>query len=183
MAKKAVVTKIKLQCPGGQATPAPPVGPALGQHGVNIGQFVQQFNERTRDQQGMIIPAEITVYKDRSFEFILKSPPASALLKQAAGIVVGSGEPNKTKIGRVTWAQVREIAEKKRRDLNASSVEAAMRIVEGTARSMGIEVVESLEGLPPLAPAEASESDAVAASPEVAAKTSAGPAGGRSDKA
>jgi len=181
--KKAVVTKIKLQCPGGQATPAPPVGPALGQHGVNIGQFVQQFNERTRDQQGMIIPAEITVYQDRSFEFVLKSPPASALLKQAAGIVVGSGEPNKTKVGRVTFAQVREIAEKKRRDLNASSVEAAMRIVEGTARSMGIEVVESLEDLPPLSAAEVSESDAVAASPEVAAKTSAGPAGGRSDKA
>ncbi|HUX02075.1 MAG: 50S ribosomal protein L11 [Phycisphaerae bacterium] len=158
MAKKAVVTKIKLQCPGGQATPAPPVGPALGQHGVNIGQFVQQFNERTRDQQGMIIPAEITVYKDRSFEFILKSPPAAALLKQAAGIVVGSGEPNKTKVARVSRAHVRQIAERKKQDLNAASVEAAMKIVEGTARSMGIEVTETGESgpiaPPPEAPAE-----------------------------
>ena len=121
----------------------------------------------------MIIPAEITVYKDRSFEFVLKSPPAAALLKQAAGIVVGSGEPNKTKVGRVTFAQVRAIAEKKTRDLNAASVEAAMRIVEGTARSMGIEVVESLEGLPPLPAATASEGDA-AKSPASAAETSAG---------
>ncbi len=148
---KQVVTKIKLQCPAGQATPAPPVGPALGQHGVNIGQFVQQFNDRTREQQGTIIPVEITVYSDRSFEFILKSPPAAVLLKQAAGIVVGSGEPNKTKVGRVTRDQVREIAQRKQQDLNAASVEAAMRIVEGTARSMGIEVIES--GQPgPIAP-------------------------------
>ena len=145
MAKKQVLTKIKLQCPGGQATPAPPVGPALGQHGVNIGQFVQQFNERTRDQQGMIIPVEITVYKDRSFEFILKSPPAAALLKQAAGIVVGSGEPNKKKVGGVTHEQVRQIAARKMQDLNAGNLETAERIVEGTARSMGIEVVETAE--------------------------------------
>jgi len=140
---KQVVTKIKLQCPAGQATPAPPVGPALGQHGVNIGQFVQQFNDRTRDQQGTIIPVEITVYTDRTFEFILKSPPAAVLLKQMAGIVVGSGEPNKNKVGRVTRDQVRQIAERKMADLNASSVEAAMRVVEGTARSMGIEIADA----------------------------------------
>ena len=155
---KQITTKIKLQCPGGQATPAPPVGPALGQHGVNIGQFVQQFNDRTRDQQGTIIPVEITVYSDRRFEFILKSPPAAVLLKQAAGIVVGSGEPNKNKVGKVTRQQVREIAERKVKDLNAATVEAAMRIVEGTARSMGVEVVESAEAAaapPPAAPAKA----------------------------
>jgi large subunit ribosomal protein L11 len=142
---KQIVTKIKLQCPAGQATPAPPVGPALGQHGVNIGQFVQQFNERTRDQQGMIIPAEITVYSDRSFDFILKSPPAAVLLKQLAGLAVGSGEPNKNKVGRVTRDQVRQVAERKQKDLNAASVEAASRIIEGTARSMGIEIFETAE--------------------------------------
>ena len=142
---KQIKTKIKLQCPGGQATPAPPVGPALGQHGVNIGQFVQQFNDRTKDQAGTIIPVEITVYADRSFEFILKSPPAAVLLKQAAGIVVGSGEPNKTKVGRVTRDQVREIAQRKMADLNAASVEAAVQIVAGTARSMGVEIVETAE--------------------------------------
>jgi large subunit ribosomal protein L11 len=135
---KRIMAKIKLQCPGGQATPAPPVGPALGQHGVNIGQFVQQFNDRTRDDQGLTIPVEITVYADRSFDFILKSPPAAVLLKQAAGIAVGSGEPNKTKVGTVTREQVREIAEMKEKDLNAADPEAAMRIIEGTARSMGI---------------------------------------------
>jgi len=151
---KHITTKIKLQCPGGQATPAPPVGPALGQHGVNIGQFVQQFNDRTRDQQGTIIPVEITVYSDRSFEFLLKSPPAAVLLKQAAGIVVGSGEPNKTKVGKVTREQVREIAQRKVKDLNAASVEAAMRIVEGTARSMGVEIVEKADAAP-AAPAQA----------------------------
>jgi large subunit ribosomal protein L11 len=152
MAKK-ITTKIKLQCPGGQATPAPPVGPALGQHGVNIGQFVQQFNDRTRDQQGTIIPVEITVYSDRTFEFILKSPPAAVLLKQAAGIVVGSGEPNKNKVGKVTRQQVREIAQRKVKDLNAATVEAAMRIVEGTARSMGVEIVETADAAAPPAPA------------------------------
>jgi large subunit ribosomal protein L11 len=144
---KQLVTKIKLQCPAGQATPAPPVGPALGQHGVNIGQFVQQFNERTREMMGTIIPVEISVYSDRSFEFILKSPPAAVLLKQMAGVAVGSGEPNKNKVGRVTRDQVREIAERKQKDLNAASVEAAMRIIEGTARSMGIEVFETAEAL------------------------------------
>ena len=139
---KQVVGKIKLHCPGGQATPAPPVGPALGQHGVNIGEFVQKFNEKTRDAQGMVIPVEITVYQDRSFEFITKSPPAAVLLKKAAEIAKGSGEPNKEKVGTVTRAQVREIAETKAKDLTAATPEAAERIVEGTARSMGIEVVD-----------------------------------------
>ncbi len=157
---KQLVTKIKLQCPAGQATPAPPVGPALGQHGVNIGQFVQQFNERTRDQQGTIIPVEISVYSDRSFDFILKSPPAAVLLKQMAGIAVGSGEPNKTKVGRVTKDHVRQIAERKQKDLNAASVEAAMRIIEGTARSMGIEVFETAEALAAAVAAEAAKAAA-----------------------
>jgi large subunit ribosomal protein L11 len=142
---KQIRAKIKLQCPGGQATPAPPVGPALGQHGVNIGQFVQQFNDRTKEHAGLIIPVEISVYADRTFDFILKSPPAAVLLKQAAGIVVGSGEPNKTKVGRVSRDHVRGIAERKMADLNAATPEAAMRIIEGTARSMGIEVVETAE--------------------------------------
>jgi large subunit ribosomal protein L11 len=141
MAKvKEVTAKVKLQCPAGQATPAPPVGPALGQHGVNIGQFVQQFNERTREMMGTIIPVEITIYKDRTFDFITKSPPAAVLLKQAAGIAKGSGTPNKEKVGKVTKDQVKKIAETKFKDLNASDVEHAMRLVEGTARSMGIEV-------------------------------------------
>ncbi|MCD6404901.1 MAG: 50S ribosomal protein L11 [Planctomycetes bacterium] len=139
---KEVTTTIKLQVPAGQATPAPPVGPALGQHGVNIGQFVSQFNEATKDQAGMIIPVVISVYADRTFSFIMKSPPAPVLLKQAAGIVKGSGVPNKEKVGQVTNAQVREIAEKKMVDLNAQTIEAAAKIIEGTARSMGIEVVE-----------------------------------------
>lgn len=139
---KVVTTYIKLQVPAGQATPAPPVGPALGQHGVNIGQFVSQFNEATRDQMGTIIPVVISVYADRTFTFIMKSPPAAVLLKQAAGIVKGSGEPNKEKVGTVTPAQVREIAQRKKADLNARDIEAAAKIIEGTARSMGIEVVE-----------------------------------------
>ena len=139
MAKK-VVAVVKLQCPAGQANPSPPVGPALGQHGVNIMEFCKAFNARTQDQQGLIIPAVITVYADRSFTFELKTPPAAVLLKRAARIAKGSGEPNRTKVGRVTRAQVREIAEMKMPDLNAHDVEAAMRIVEGTARSMGIEV-------------------------------------------
>ena len=171
---KQIVTKIKLQCPAGQATPAPPVGPALGQHGVNIGQFVQQFNDRTRDQQGMIIPAEITVYSDRSFEFILKSPPAAVLLKQAANIAVGSGEPNKTKVGRVTREQVRQIAERKQKDLNAATVEAAMRIVEGTARSMGIEIGETSGPIVKPDETEAKPSvDAPAAAPKPSAAKAA----------
>ena len=139
---KQVTTTIKLQVPAGQATPAPPVGPALGQHGVNIGQFVSQFNEATRDQMGMIIPVVISVYADRTFSFIMKSPPAAVLLKQAAGIVKGSGVPNKEKVGTVTPAQVREIAERKMVDLNAQDVEAAAKVIEGTARSMGIEIAE-----------------------------------------
>ncbi len=141
MAKK-VTGKIKLQIAAGQANPAPPVGPALGQHGVNIGQFVSQFNEATRDQMGTIIPVVISVFKDRTFTFIMKSPPAAVLLKQAAGIVKGSGVPNKDKVGKVTHKQVREIAERKKVDLNARNVAAAEKIVEGTARSMGIEIVE-----------------------------------------
>ena len=139
MAKEAD-TKIKLQIPGGQATPAPPVGPALGQHGVNIGQFVTQFNEKTKDLQGTITPVEISVYKDKSFTFILKSPPAAVLLKKAAGIAKGSSEPNRDKIGKVTKSQVEEIAKVKLPDLNAKNLEMAGRIIEGTARSMGLKV-------------------------------------------
>lgn len=139
---KEVTGKIKLQAPGGKATPAPPIGPALGQHGVNIGQFVQQFNERTREMNGMIVPIEITVYSDRSFEFIVKSPPASVLLKKEAGLEKGSGVPNKDKVGKVTKAQVRKISETKINDLNAFDLDHADRIIEGTARSMGIEVVD-----------------------------------------
>ena len=137
---KQVTTKIKLQCPGGQATPAPPVGPALGQHGVNIGEFVSKFNERTRDTAGMIIPVEITIFTDKSFVFVTKSSPAAVLLKKAAGIVQGSAVPNRDKVGKVTRAQVEEIAKTKMADLNARTLDAAVRQVEGTARSMGIEV-------------------------------------------
>ncbi|GAV24025.1 50S ribosomal protein L11 [Carboxydothermus pertinax] len=141
MAKK-VVAVVKLQIPAGKATPAPPVGPALGQHGVNIMAFVKEYNERTAQQAGMIIPVEITVYEDRSFTFVTKTPPASDLLKRAVGIESGSGQPNKKKVGKITRAKVREIAELKLKDLNANDVEAAMRMIEGTARSMGIEVVD-----------------------------------------
>jgi large subunit ribosomal protein L11 len=137
---KEITAKIKLQCPGGQATPAPPVGPALGQHGVNIGQFVQQFNAATSDRPGLIIPVEITVYQDRTFTFVTKSPPAAVLLRMAAGIEKCAKEPGRESVGSVTWAQVRQIAETKMKDLNASSLEAAERIVAGTARSCGIEV-------------------------------------------
>jgi len=139
MAKK-VMTNIKLQIPAGQANPAPPVGPALGQHGLNIMDFCKMFNDKTKDQMGMIIPVVITVYADRSFTFITKTPPAAVLLCKAAGIPKGSGEPNRLKIGNVTRAQVQEIAELKAPDLNSNDVEAAMRMVMGTARSMGIEV-------------------------------------------
>ena len=139
MAKK-VVTQVKLQIPAGQASPAPPVGPALGQAGVNIMSFTKEFNARTQDQQGMIIPVVIDVYEDRSFSFITKTPPAPVLLKKAAGLQKASGEPNKNKVGSVTRDQVREIAETKMQDLNAADVEAAMRIVAGTARNMGIKV-------------------------------------------
>lgn len=141
MAKK--ISKIvKLQVPAGKATPAPPVGPALGQAGVNIMAFVKDFNDRTAKQAGLIIPVEITVFEDRSFTFICKTPPAAVLLRKAAGLEKASGEPNKKKVGKVTKAQVKEIAETKMPDLNANTVEAAMRLVEGTARSMGIEVVD-----------------------------------------
>ncbi len=139
---KEIVAKIKLQVIGGQATPAPPVGPALGQHGVNIGQFVTQFNERTKNSLGIIIPVEITVYKNKSFDFILKSPPAAVLLKQAAGIAKGSAVPNREKVGQVTKQQVREIATAKLADLNASNLEAATKVIEGTARSMGIKITD-----------------------------------------
>ncbi len=141
MAKK-VIAVVKLQIPAGKATPAPPVGPALGQHGVNIMEFCKSYNERTAAMAGTIVPVEITVYADRTFSFITKTPPASVLLRQAAGVEKGSGEPNKTKAGKITKAQVREIAQQKMRDLNAHDVDAAMRMVEGTARSMGIQVVE-----------------------------------------
>ncbi len=139
MAKK-VIAQIKVQCPAGQANPSPPVGPALGQHGVNIMEFCKAFNARTQDQQGLIIPAVVTVYADRSFTFITKTPPAAVLLKRAAKLAKGSGEPNKVKVATVSRAQVKEIAEIKMPDLNANDVAAAMKIVEGTARSMGIEV-------------------------------------------
>jgi large subunit ribosomal protein L11 len=139
MAKEAI-TKIKLQIPGGQGTPAPPVGPALGQHGVNIGQFVTQFNEKTKDSQGMILPVEISVFKDKSFTFIIKSPPAAILLKKAAGIAKGSSEPNRVKIGTVTKAQIGEIAKIKLPDLNVNKLDMAGKIIEGTAQSMGIKV-------------------------------------------
>lgn len=139
---KPIKTQLKLQIPAGQATPAPPIGPALGQHGVNIGEFVKQFNEATKDKAGEIIPVEITIYEDRSFDFKLKISPASDLLRRAAGIEKGSGEPHKNKIGKITKAQLREIAEKKMQDLNANSVEAAEKIIAGTARSMGIDITE-----------------------------------------
>ncbi len=141
MAKK-VVGQIKLQIPGGQANPAPPVGPALGQRGVNIMEFCKAFNAKTQDQKGMVIPVIITVYSDRSFTFITKTPPASILLLKAAKIEKGSGEPNKTKVGKVTKKQVEEIAKLKMPDLNAGSVEAAMRTIAGTARSAGITVTD-----------------------------------------
>jgi large subunit ribosomal protein L11 len=138
---KEVVASIKLHIPAGQANPAPPVGPALGAHQVNIMEFCKAFNAETKDRGGLIIPVVISVYKDRSFSFITKSPPASVLLKKAANLAKGSGEPNRNKVGTVTKNQVREIAEAKKQDLNAADVEMAMRMIEGTARSMGIEVV------------------------------------------
>ncbi len=139
MAKK-VIGEIKLQLPAGKATPAPPVGPALGQHGVNIMEFCKQFNAKTSDQPGMIIPVVITVFADRSFTFIMKTPPASVLIKKAIGLEKGSGEPNKNKVGKISLAQIEEIAKVKMEDLNANTVEAAMEMIKGTARSMGVEV-------------------------------------------
>ena len=141
MAKK-VSGYIKLQIPAGKATPAPPVGPALGQHGVNIMEFTKQFNAKTQDQGGLIIPVVITVYSDRSFSFITKTPPAAVLIKKACNLKSGSGVPNKTKVAKITKAQVKEIAEMKMPDLNAASIETAMSMIEGTCRSMGVTVVE-----------------------------------------
>ncbi len=141
MAKK-VMGVVKLQIPAGQATPAPPVGPALGQYGINMMEFIKSYNEKTASQAGTIVPVEITVYEDRSFTYVLKTPPAGELLKKAAGITKGSGVPNRDKVGKVTRDKLREIAELKMPDLNANDIEAAMKIIEGTARSAGIEVVD-----------------------------------------
>jgi len=140
VAKKKVLAVVKLQIRAGQATPAPPVGTALGQHGVNIMEFCRQYNERTQPLAGQVIPVELTIYEDRSFTFVTKQPPAAELIKQAAGLEKGSGEPNRSKVGRITREQLRKIAEQKLADLNANDVEAAMQIVAGTARSMGVEV-------------------------------------------
>jgi len=142
MPPKKVIAQVKLQCPAGQANPAPPVGTALGPHGVAIMDFCRQFNERTKDQIGMIIPVVVTIFQDRSFSFIIKTPPAAILLKKAAGLAKGSPVPNRDKVGKVTEAQIREIAEHKMPDLNVNTVEAAMTMVAGTARSMGLEVVK-----------------------------------------
>ena len=141
MAKK-IVAYVKLQIPGGKALPAPPVGPALGQHGVNIAGFCKEFNEKTKGDMGLIIPVVITIYADRSFTFITKTPPAAVLIKKAAGIESGSGEPNKTKVASITKEQLQKIAEQKMPDLNAASVESAMRMIAGTARSMGVTVAD-----------------------------------------
>ena len=137
---KKVIAKITLQCPAGAATPAPPVGPALGQHGINIMEFCKAYNERTQKDKGNIIPAVITVFEDRSFTFVLKTPPASELIKKAAGVEKGSGEPNRKKVGKISMDKVREIAKAKMADLNANDIDAAAKIIAGTARSMGIEV-------------------------------------------
>jgi large subunit ribosomal protein L11 len=140
MAKKAVSAYVKLQIPAGQATPAPPVGPALGQHGLNIAQFVKEFNDRTQKDMGLIIPVVITVYKDRTYDFITKTPPAAVLLKKAANLDKGSGEPNREKVATVAWSECKRIAEMKMVDTNASDVESGARMVAGTARSMGIKI-------------------------------------------
>lgn len=142
MAAKKVAAVVKLQIPAGKATPAPPVGSALGPHGVNIMAFCKEFNERTAKDEGLIIPVEVTIYQDRSFSFITKTPPAAVLLKKALGLETASGEPNRKKVGKVSRAKVREIAELKMRDLNAADIEGAMRMIEGTARSMGIEIAD-----------------------------------------
>jgi large subunit ribosomal protein L11 len=141
MAKK-VISVVKLQIPAGQANPSPPVGPALGQHGVNIMEFCKAFNAQTKNQEGTIIPVVITIYADRSFSFVTKTPPAAVLLKKAAGIIKGSGEPNRNKVGQVTKTQVKEIAKMKLPDLNTTNLEAAIRTIEGAARSMGLEIIE-----------------------------------------
>lgn len=140
--KKEIVTQIKLQIPGGEANPAPPVGPALGQHGLNIMEFCKAFNERTKENQGLILPVVISVYDDRSYTFIIKTPPASVLIKRLLKLEKGSNEPNKTKVGQITRAQIEEIAKTKMPDLNANDVNAAMKIIAGTARSMGVTVID-----------------------------------------
>ncbi len=137
---KEVETVVKLQIPAGQATPAPPIGPVLAQHGLNIGDFTQKFNEETADQQGWVLPVEVTVYDDKSYDYIIKQPPAVEFIKKAVGIETGSGEPNKKKVGSITREQIREIAEKKMPDLNTDDIEAAMRQIEGTAKNMGLEI-------------------------------------------
>ena len=137
---KEVMAKVKLQCPGGQATPAPPVGPALGQHGVNIGEFVRRFNDATKDANGLIIPVIVTIYKDRTLDMVLKSPPASVLLKKAAGVVKGAATPSKEEVGTVTRKDLEDIAKRKMKDLNAANLDAAVKVIEGTARNMGIKV-------------------------------------------
>ncbi len=142
MAKKEVVTQVKLQIPAGKANPAPPVGPALGPHGVNIMEFCKQFNAKTQAMGDTIIPVVITIYSDRSFTFITKTPPASELIKKAAGIIKGSSKPNKEKVGKITMAQLREIAKTKLPDLNTNSIEVAMEIIKGTAKSMGVEIIQ-----------------------------------------
>lgn len=141
MAKK-VLAVVKIQCPAGQATPAPPIGPALGQHGINIMEFCKTYNARTKDQAGVVVPAIVTVYQDRSFTFEIKTPPAAVLIKKAAGLAKGSGEPNKEKVGEINRSQLEEIAQAKMVDLNAASLEAACRMIAGTARSMGVVVVD-----------------------------------------
>ncbi|USN97970.1 MAG: 50S ribosomal protein L11 [Phycisphaeraceae bacterium] len=142
MARKEIQTSFKIMAPGGSATPAPPLGPVLGANGVNPGQFIQQFNAATAQLNGKLVGCVVTVYTDRSFEFEVKSSPASVLIKEAAGIEKGSGEPNKTKVGKITREQIRKIAEEKKADLNAAKIESAMRVIEGTARSMGVTVVD-----------------------------------------
>lgn len=139
--KKVLKAKVKLQIPGGQATPAPPVGPALGQHGVNIGEFVSKFNDRTRDFQGTIVPVEISIYTDRTFDFLLKSPPASVLVRKAVGLAKGAATPSREKVGQITRGELEEIARTKMKDLNAKDLEGAVRMIMGTCRSMGVEVI------------------------------------------
>ena len=142
MPKKEITAYVKLQIPAGKANPAPPIGPALGQHGVNIMQFCKDYNAQTQGMEGQVVPVLITIFSDRTFTFVLKTPPASELIKKAAGVVKGSGTPHKDKVGKVTAAQVREIAEKKMSDLNAVDIDGAIRIIEGTARSMGVDVTQ-----------------------------------------
>ncbi len=169
MAKKPVKAELRLEITGGQANPAPPVGPALSQHGVNIGQFINQFNEETADQQGVPIPVEITIYRDGSFDFDAKKPPVSYMLRQAAAVAKGSGEPNTNKVGWVRREQVREIAEEKMEDMNARTVESAMKLVVGTARSSGIVVVEEDEEPPEITFEEEEEEEEIEEGVEAAA--------------